>query len=325
MGASLSGGYITNNLLLRTRARGIRRGRLGPGTAAAALGTLAAMRERRVADAASAVLDIGRRGDLLALVGARRGRRAAFLAPALVDGGTFGPFDYGTTLTSLGTGLYPHIHNLSNGDALSQMISWNTLDWRSIHSGHFPLWNDYSGLGMPEFLNFESSVLSLPDLLSYLAPLRDAFLVVVFVKFALAGTGAYVFARVVGVRIPAALFAGVTFMFSGAFANWITWPLADVVAWTGWIAALAVVAYRSRRKLPVVGLAVVVAFSVYGGFPEANVMLVFVLGTFFAVAAAAAWICGRRPSLSGMLRATAGVVAGVALSSRPRCGFPGSR
>jgi len=85
-----------------------------------------------------------------------------FLSPAVVDGGTFGPFDYDTTLTLLGSGLYPAVHNLSNGDAVSQMISWNALDWRMIHAGHFPLWNDYSGLGMPEFLNFESGVLSFP-------------------------------------------------------------------------------------------------------------------------------------------------------------------
>jgi len=66
----------------------------------------------------------------------------------------------------------------------------------------------------------------------------------VFVKFVIAGTGAYAFARVIALRIPAALFAGVTFMFSGAFANWVTWPLSDVVAWTGWIAALAILSYR---------------------------------------------------------------------------------
>src|SRR5258708_5258614 len=89
---------------------------------------------------------------------------AAFLAPSIVNGGTFGPFDYDTTLTSLGAGLYPHVHNASNGDAVQQMISWNALDWRMIHSGQCPLWNEYSRVGMPAVFNFESSVLSLPDL-----------------------------------------------------------------------------------------------------------------------------------------------------------------
>ena len=113
----------------------------------------------------------------------------AFLSPALKDGGSFGGFDLDTTLTSLGAGLYSGIHNYTNSDAVSQMVSWNALDWRLIHSGHFPLWNDYSGLGMPEFLNFESSTLSLPDLVSYAFPLRFAFLVVVFVKLADRGNG----------------------------------------------------------------------------------------------------------------------------------------
>jgi hypothetical protein len=239
----------------------------------------------------------------------------AFLSPSIVDGGTFGTFDFNTTLSSLGDGLYPQIHNHSNGDAVQQMISWNALDWRAIHSGHFPLWNDYSGLGMPEFLNFESSVLSLPDLVSYLVPIENAFLVVVFVKLALAGTGAYVFARVIGLRVPSALFAGVTFMFSGAFANWVTWPLSDVVAWSGWIAAFLLLSYRSRRLGWIVGLAVSVAFSVFGGFPEANVMMALVVGAFFAAAALAAWFLRRPPSLAGLGCVAIGLLAGVVLSS----------
>jgi hypothetical protein len=239
----------------------------------------------------------------------------AFLSPAVVDGTSFGGFDLDTSLTGLGAGLYPVIHNHGNGDAVSQMISWNALDWRMIHAGHFPLWNDYSGLGMPEFLNFESSVLSLPDLVSYLVPLRDAFLVVVFMKFVIAGTGAYLCARVLALRVPAAMFAGVTFMFSGAFANWVTWPLSDVVAWAGWIAAFVILAYRTRRGFALLGLALSVAFSVFGGFPEANITMLLVLGAFFAAGGIASLVVGRPISVAGLGRVALGTIAGAALSA----------
>jgi hypothetical protein len=238
------------------------------------------------------------------------------LSPALKDGGSFGGFDYDTTLTSLGTGLYQVIHSVTNGDAVSQMISWNTLDWRAIHAGHFPLWNDYSGLGMPEFLNFESGVLSLPDLVSYAVPLRFAFLVVVFVKLLIAGTGTYAWCRALRLGSLAATFGGVTFMLAGAFSSWVTWPLTDVVAWVGWICCFAILAYRTRGRLRhVAGLAVAVAFSIYGGFPEANIMVVLVLGVVVLVLGLAGLARRARPDGKGVAGVVGGALLGGILSA----------
>src|ERR1039458_2870898 len=115
------------------------------------------------------------------------------------------------------------------------MVPFNTFDWTAIHHLQFPLWNDLSLLGLNQFLNFQSAVLSLPDLMSYLAPLRFAFLVVVAMKLLIAGTGAYVLCRVLGLRPLASALGGVTFMLSGAFSAWLAWPLSGVVAWLGWI------------------------------------------------------------------------------------------
>jgi hypothetical protein len=246
----------------------------------------------------------------------------AFLSPALKDGGSFGTFDFDTTLTSLGTGLYSVIHSHANGDAVSQMVAWNALDWRSIHQGSFPLWNVYSGLGMPAFLNFESSVLSLPDLVSYAFPLPVAFLVTVATKLLLAGTGTYVFARVLRLRVPAASFAGVTFMLTGAFTGWLTWPLTDVACWTGWICAFALLCYREpKRHRYLVGLAICVAFSIYGGFPEANVMCAMVLGVGVAVFLLGRVVLRRGLSVSGACSVLGGCAIGV-LCSAPLW-FPG--
>ena len=241
----------------------------------------------------------------------------AYLSPALKDGFSFGGFDFVVPLTSLGAGLYPSSpHNRLNSDVISQMNAWNGFDWRQIHAGTFPLWNDLTLTGMPQFFNFESATLSLPDIASYAAPLRAAFLVAVLVKLLIAGTGVYVFARVVGLRAIASAFAGITFMLSGGFEAWLSWPLSDVVSWLGWIAAFAVLAYRWRSRLRfVVGLAVSVAFSVYGGFPEANAFLALAL-SLLALSALVVLLCRhRRLSLGGLGRVVGGTVAGVLLSA----------
>jgi Bacterial membrane protein YfhO len=256
-----------------------------------------------------------RRGDV-AGVGTLVALALAFLSPAIKDGQSFGGFDFDTSLTPFGSGVYSVIHSVTNGDAVSQMVAWNDLSWRLVHAGHFPMWNQFSALGMPQFLNFESSVLSLPDLVSYLVPVRFAFLVVVFVKLLLAATGTYYFSRLLGCRPFSATFAGVTFMFAGAFSSWLTWPLTDVLAWSGWICAFGLCCVRPTGKFRhVVGLAVAVAFSIYGGFPEANVMLVLAIACLVVVAVLLVKFQRRAIPTTGLLRASAGSILGGLLAA----------
>ena len=240
----------------------------------------------------------------------------AFFSPAIKDGFAYGGYDLDLSLTSLTRGAIASVHSPYNGDAVSQMVAWNNLDWQMIHHGQFPLWNQYSALGMPQFLNFESSVLSLPDLVSYLFPLTAAFWAVVVTKLVIAGTGVYLLGRVLRMTPVGALFSAVTFMLSGAFASWVTWPLSDVAAWSGWILAFAVMCYRSTgRARHVLGLGAAVALSVFGGFPEANVMFALVAGALVIVAGAVMVVRRSALEVHGLARTTAGVVLGVSLSA----------
>lgn len=241
----------------------------------------------------------------------------SYLSPALKDGGSFGAYDAVVPLTSLGSGLYPLVpHNSLNSDGISQMAAWNAFNWRAIHHLQFPLWNDLTLLGVPHFLNFESATLSLPDLVSYLAPLRFAFLVAIAVKLLIAGTGVYVFCRVLGLRPLSSSFGAVVFMLSGAFASWLTWPLSDVLSWLGWLGALAILAYRWQgRRRYVALLAAATAFSIYGGFPEANVFAVITLALVFGLSVIGVLLKHRSLSARGMVRIAAGLVAGVALAA----------
>ena len=256
-----------------------------------------------------------RRSDLLALALLLL-VALALLSPALKDGFAFGPFDFDLSLSALTHGQLRGIHSPYNGDAVSQMVAWNTLDWRMIHHGQFPLWNSYSGLGMPQFLNFESSVLSLPDLVSYLFPLNAAFSVVVLMKLLIAGSGAYLLARVLRLRPIAALFAGVTFMCSGAFASWVTWPLSDVAAWSGWILGLALLVLRGEGpRATLAALAVAVAFSIYGGFPEGNVLFGIVALVVLVVYLALTWVRDRWLPLRATVRLVGASAVGIAAAA----------
>ena len=55
---------------------------------------------------------------------------------------------------------------------IAQMIPWTTLAWTQVHHGQLPLWNPYSGLGMPLAFNWQSAPFGLPALVGYLFPVQ---------------------------------------------------------------------------------------------------------------------------------------------------------
>lgn len=222
----------------------------------------------------------GYRGDLAA-IGILLLGTLLFFSPALWRGLSYGPFDL-LAIYPIGKGLPTHIQQYLNADQIALMNPLFYLNWKSIHSGQFPLWNSFTLLGLPQFFDFQSSVLSLPNLVSYLFPVSKAYLVLVIVKQLIAGIGAYVFMRVIKMRIPAAVYAGLTFELSGALVGWAGWPLSGVNAWLGWIFAFCYLLYsRKNWHLYVPLLAVVLAFTIYAGHPESYVLIALTMLLFF--------------------------------------------
>ena len=256
-----------------------------------------------------------------------------FVSPALKDGPSFAPADVGSTLSSLTSGAVqlssdcvyltpppsatPHCsHNNINGDQITQAVPWANENWTLVHHGELPLWNDLSGTGMPQLLNFESGSFSLPSLVSYLAPLSVSFLVIVLMKLLICGFGAYVLARTLRCRPLSAAFAGTTAMLSGSFAGWLGWSITSTFCWVGFVAAGLLWCYREpRRTAPIALLAVSVAFSIYGGFPEGMIIESIFFVLLIGATALAVIVRRRRLELAGIIRMVLGAIGGLALSA----------
>lgn len=254
-----------------------------------------------------------------------------FLSPALKDGPSFAPADLGSTLSTLTAGAVPlstncvvinappvaHCaHNAINGDQITQAIPWSKMNWQLVHHGELPLWNDLSGTGMPQLLNFESASYSLPSLASYLVPERLAFLVIVLMKLLICGIGAYVLARMLSCGALSAAFAGTTAMLSGSFAGWLGWSISGTVCWAAWIAAGLLWSYREpRRTAPLALCAASVAFSIFGGFPEGMVIEAITLVAMFAAAGAAQLLRHAGLDRAGLRRMAGGSILGVMLGA----------
>ncbi len=221
---------------------------------------------------------------------------ALVLWPALRVGVSLGPFDllrqYGLTHQFGGVA-----NNAVQADQIRQFIPWTDLAWHQVHSGHLPLWNPYSVLGMPLAFNWQSSVFSVPTLLSYLFPVRYAYTVIVLAKLVFAGTGAYALCRVLGLGVLAAAFGGTVFELSGPIIDHAGWPHTAVTCWSGWIFAAVVLVIRDNHRLRHMALvALFVALAVYGGHPESLVVLGVALIVFLAV-----WLVLRAHARQGTI------------------------
>ena len=239
------------------------------------------------------------------------------LIPAAVHGTVLAPFDM-LSLFGLGhqAGVTPH--NVIDSDLLQQDVPWMNLAWTQVHRGHLPLWNSYDGLGMPLGLDFITASFSVPTLFTYLVPLQYGLIVSVLAKLVIAGTGVYYLGRVMGLRHGPAAFAGMVFELSGAFTVWLGWSQTGVMAWLGWLVAVALLMFRGEHRVRnVVLFAAFLACSVYGGHPESNIICMVALAMIVAVL-----LARRLPVLggSGALRQPVvdlalGSLAGLGLSA----------
>ncbi len=205
------------------------------------------------------------------------------LLPALFHGVALGPYDI---LSAKGLTSIPgaSVHNASQHDLIAQFIPWSTLAWNQVHQGHLPLWNPLNGLGVPLAFNWQSGVFSLPSLIGYLMPLRLAFTTGVLLTVVLAGSGAYVFARVLRLGVMASTLVGTIFVLSGPMFSFLGWADTSVGSWAGWMFAAALLVMRGRRRvLWVCALALTIAMSVYAGHPETTFLILLALALFVVV------------------------------------------
>jgi hypothetical protein len=239
------------------------------------------------------------------------------LIPALRHGASLGPFDdlslYGLTTHH---GVVPHM--AETGDQIAETVPWAVNNWLQIHQGHLPLWNSYNALGLPQAFNWQAGSFSLPALVSYAGPLRLVYTVQLLVTVVVAGTGAYVLGRVIGLGVVPCALAGTVFELGGAFFTFLGWPLASVASWGGWILAACVLVLRGRHRLTSVALlAACVAGAIYAGQPDMLSALALVAGVFVVamLVQRAGPLGGSGPVRRPLTDIVLGALAGSALAA----------
>ena len=170
-----------------------------------------------------------------------------------------------------------------------QFWPWRSFAVAEYLSGHVPLWNPYSGFGMPLAANLQSGVFYPLNFYYLFLPVERAQTVSLVLHVFLAGCTSFGLGRALGLGRPAAALMGVTYMFSGfVVAQGNFHNITSVLAWTPavfWgVEALLAPSDRRGRALATAGLAAAVALLLTGGFVQY---------AYYTLLAAGGWTLSR--------------------------------
>lgn len=198
-------------------------------------------------------------------------------------------------------------------DAIALFGPWRQWSRQVLWSGVLPLWNPHLFLGMPFMSNGQTSILYLPNIIYWVAPVRGAMLLDAIFHSVLLGMGGYALARALHRTRGAAWLCALCLMLGSGVAahlsaGHLTWHAAR--AYLPWILWSLIWFLRVRQPKYLFALAGFFALQVFAGYPPYVLWSVCWCVVFFA-----AWnwaehtspvvalrpFCSRAALLSGVL------------------------
>lgn len=168
-------------------------------------------------------------------------------------------------------------------DPVTQFVPWLTAVREQWLAGHLPLWNPDAFAGAPLLANDQSAAFSPFTLVALpFSPAHGYSLAMLF-KLVVAGVGMGAFLRQLRVGYGAAIVAGVAYASSSFMVDWLGHPQSAVAAIFPWAFACVEVWLRTRRRLALASLAVVVALQFLAGHAETTLHLGLMLAFYAAV------------------------------------------
>jgi len=146
-----------------------------------------------------------------------------------------------------------------------------------------PLWNPDSMGGRPFQGNSQAAVFSPFSGPAYVLPFWRSLAVMAALKLFVAAFGAFLLARLFGLRFAAALLCGLVFGFSLWAVTWVSWTTMSVWACLPWLCLLSELCLRRPGPLPYAGLSAVVGIQFLGGHPSSSFQIMVAVAVFWLV------------------------------------------
>lgn len=201
-----------------------------------------------------------------------------FLSPGLLLPGYFAPADNIRNLELFKNGVVPH--NFLLTDVFVQFLPWYKLSAELVRHGHFPLWNAYTGGGLPLFANMQSAVLFPLTWFFYIFPFKIALLATSFGKLFFVGLFTYLYLRAIKISPTVAMTGAIAFMFIGFNIVWLMYPLTNLIFLLPlglWLIERYSV---TRNNLYILWLSLGLAIAFFAGHPETIFHFSVILGLY---------------------------------------------
>ena len=211
----------------------------------------------------------------------------------------------------------PRPHNPELDDpAVLHYPLWQ-LARRTIRAGHWPLWNPHILCGTPLLADSMCNPFDPVNLVTLPLPDDVAWGLMILVHSVIAGWGAYVYLRALGLRRPAGIAAAACYMLNGFFIVWM--ELKFVVAcfcWAFWLLWAVDVATRTLRLRWALLAGLFYGFAVLAGNLHHVLNLTLFVGLYMLFRLWCVWCDNGWPRLRAAAGTIAlGIVFGVCLSA----------
>lgn len=113
------------------------------------------------------------------------------------------------------------------GDLIHQITPWSQEVRRALWNGHWPLWNEGAGAGMPLLADPQSQVLQPLVVAAYPFPLMSAVGITAALRVLVALIFTFLLLRRLGLGEAAALAGSLAFGLGGFTMLWLGWPMAN--------------------------------------------------------------------------------------------------
>ncbi len=236
-----------------------------------------------------------------------------FLAPQLLQGGYFAPSDIIRVLGGpFANDFRPHNSLLS--DVLVQFVPWFKVSREILADGSMPLWNIYSGGGLPLMANMQAQTFWPLSLFIYLFNFKLGLLLYAAGKLFLTGFFSYLFLKEIRLSKAVALIGAIALMFVGFNFVWLMWPHTNAVFLMPLGFYLVERYFRTEETRLPIWFALAFALGFFGGHPETFFHVVFVVALFFIYKLAVTWV-NATAALKHFGRWAGAVILGVGLSA----------
>jgi hypothetical protein len=168
----------------------------------------------------------------------------------------------------------PDFAGAQNGlitDQVTEYYPWKTFVREAIRGGQVPLWNPYSYCGHPLLANYQSAVFYPINLVHYILPLEQSFVVAAILRLLTAAIFTFLLGRELGLTPYGAMLSAVVFALSGPMVVWLGFPHSLVIIWLPALLWFSERALTRRQVRYIILTGIVLGIQFLGGHPETSV------------------------------------------------------